>query len=76
MTLLDERPACTSCGCKARHTQDTSTPQIMWCERCTACCWTGKEPEMVQRVVLGTIDFGFGWAGAQLRRWMRSGRAA
>lgn len=72
---MTKPPICPSCGCRARHTQDTSTPEIMWCEHCTACCWTGEKPTIEDRVVLGTTDFGFGWAGTQLRQWLRRGAA-
>ena len=65
-------PACPACGCEARHTADTSTPQINWCQHCTACCWTGSEPQVRTKTLLGTPDFGVGWAGAQLRRLMRT----
>ncbi len=64
---------CESCGCRARHTPDTSTPELTYCQRCTAGCWTGKRDEPTERVVLGTCDFGYGWAGTQLRQWIRRG---
>lgn len=68
--MTTEYTACSECGCKARHTPDTSTPGINWCHRCRACCWTAEAP----KIVLGTRDFGYGWAGSQLRALMRKGK--